>query len=134
MSEFTSGRSLVCRRVGRGSGRAVGAVAQSSSRMRGTEKRCCSCCGRRGERGLGAERRADLVGAGDVGQRQRVRHRLDVVGGHLLHLGDGLEDDAQLADHAVELGVGQVDAGEAGEVRDVVPGQCGHDRQSRGAV
>ena len=67
--------------------------------------------------GLGRSREAlhgsragnDLVGTGDMGQRHRVTHWLDPVGGGLLDGGDGFEDDRQLTQHPVELGLGQVD-------------------------
>src|SRR6476661_5314321 len=133
MSEFTSGGpwSVARRRgrvrCGRGGRSVFGEDARHGEPLLVLLRRA-------GERGLGAEGRTDLVGAGDVGQRERVRHRLDVPCRHLLHLRDGFEDDTELTDHAVELGVGEVDAGEAGEVGDVVPGQCGHAGQSRGAA
>ena len=84
-----------------GAGRdAVGAVArgrQSSSRMRGTAKRCCSARGRPGQRCLRGERGAHDVGAGHVDDRHRVAHRLDVGDRCLLHGRHRLEDDGQLA-------------------------------------
>ena len=68
----------------------------------------------------------DDVRAEDVGQRQRVRRRRDVVGGDLGHPGHRAEDHVQLAGQMVELAVGQVDAREPREVRDVGTGQRRH--------
>ena len=101
-------------------------------RMRGTEKRCCSASGAPASAASAPRLGAHDVGSGHVGQRHGVRHRLHALGRGLLHLGHGVEDDAELADHAVELGVGQLDAGQAGEVGDVVAGQGGHAGQSMG--
>ena len=77
--------------------------------------------GRPGERLLGRQPGHHDVLAEDVGQRQRVGGRRDVVVGDVADGGDRLEDHRQLGREVVELGVGQVDPGEVRQVRDLVP-------------
>ena len=124
-----SGASGVCRRLGWVRGSGAWSVFVEDPRDR---EPLLVRLGRAAERVLGAERGADLVGTGDVDQGQGVRHRLDVGDRRLLDRGHRLQDDAQLADHAVELGVGEVDAGEAGEVGHVRTGEVSHAGQSMG--
>ena len=92
----------------------------SSPRIRGTREPLLLGAGRAGERLLGGQAGHHDVLAEDVGQRQRVRGRRDVVAGDAADRGDRLEDHAQLGREVVELGVGQVDPGEVGQVRDLV--------------
>src|SRR5665647_2131022 len=88
--------------------------------------------GRTRQRLLGGQAGPHDVGPRHVGQRQRVRRRWDVVRGHLVHAGDGLENDGELAGHLVELSVTEIDAREHGEMGDIVAGDCGHAPKSSG--
>ena len=84
-----------------------------------------------GQRVLLGQAGPDLVGAGHVGQRQRVGHRRHVLRGDLVHLPHETDDLVELTGELVELGVGQLDAGEHGDVGDLVAGQRRHGGQSR---
>ncbi len=57
----------------------------ASPRIRGTRNRSCSAAGAPASTSATRQRRPDHVGPEDVGQRQRVRGRRDVVGGHVGH-------------------------------------------------
>ena len=113
-------------RVGDLGGREPGEVAHASSpRIRGTLNRCCSTSGAPASASSGDRHGAVLVRPEDVLQRERVRRRRDVVGGDLADLGDRLEDHRELRGEVVELGVGQVDPGQMGQVGDLVTAQRG---------
>ena len=79
--------------------------------------------GRAGQRDLGRQRRARLVGAQRVLDVDDVRGRLDVVEVELGDLLDLVEDLRELAAEALDLVVGQLEAGEAGDVQDLVATQ-----------
>src|SRR3569833_3153563 len=78
--------------------------------------------GRAGERLFGREARPHLVGAEDVGQRQRVRGRRDVLRRDLLHPRDRGDDVTELGGEVVELFLAERQPGKPGEVCDLVPG------------
>src|SRR3954447_25667193 len=61
-----------------------------------------------------------------VGQRQRVRGRRYVVGGHVADRSNRVQDHRQLRRKVVELGVGQVDPREVGKVPYLLTGDVGH--------
>ena len=108
------------------------ADGQSSSRMRGTAKRPSSCSGA-----------PDSASSG-VSPGRTTSGRVTLVSGIGCDIGGApsmgacwtLATDSrmtdELADHAVELGVREVDASQPGEVGDVGTGECGHGGQSMG--
>src|SRR5215213_2709098 len=61
-----------------------------------------------------------------------MRHGRHLVGGHLAHPGHGVQYHRELAAEAVQLGIGGLDPGQAGQVRDVVATEGGHGPESRG--
>ena len=78
------------------------------------------------EDGLDRERLAGDVVAEDVLELDRLGRRRDRVG---VELGEDrvlVEDVVELALEAAELGVGQPEAGEVGDVLDVGSGEGGH--------
>ena len=85
--------------------------------------------GRARERDLARQRRPRLVGAQRVLDRDDVRGRRDVV--EVAELGDLLdvvEDARELPGHRRQLVLAQLEAGEAGDVQDLVAVQhCGAD-------
>ena len=103
----------------------VSVAHASSPRIRGTLNRCCSTAGAPPSASSGDRHGAFSSGAVDVLQRERVGRRRDVVGGDLADLGDRLEDHRELRGEVVELGVGQVDPGQMGQVGDLVTAQRG---------
>src|SRR6478735_2296430 len=77
---------------------------------------------RHGQHLVAVDTGAQHVGAGDVGQPDRVGGRRDVLGGDLAHLRDGREDHVELTGVAVELVLGQLQPGKASQMCDVVAG------------
>ena len=104
----------------------AGARHCSSPRIRGTLKRCLSTSGAPDSASSAVSPGTTTSAPEDVGHRQRVRGGWHVGVGDLAHLRDRLDDHRQLGGEVVELGVGQVDAGESRQVRDLVTGDASH--------
>ncbi len=64
------------------------------------------------------------VGPEDVGQRQRMRGGRNTVQVQRLNIGGMVEDIGQLPGEAVQLGIGQVQARQAGHIGDIVTGDA----------
>jgi len=94
----------------------------SSPRIRGTWNRPCSTGRGAGQRLLLGQPGTDLVGPEHVGQRHRVGGRLDLVSGDLADSGHRGQDDVELAGEPVELGLGDREPGQSGEVGDLGAG------------
>src|SRR5882757_379870 len=75
-----------------------------------------------GQRLLLGQPGTDLVGPEHVGQRHRVGGRLDLVSGDLADSGHRGQDDVELAGEPVELGLGDREPGQPGEVGDLGAG------------
>ena len=101
------------------------APLSSSPRIRGTRKRPSSAAGAPGQRGLAGQRGLRGVGAEHVRLRHHLRRRRDVVR-DVAHRRDRVHDRVDLARERVQLVVGHREAGQAGEVGDVVAGDVGH--------
>ena len=90
----------------------------------GTRKPPCAGVGRARERDLARQARARLVGAQGVLDRDDVRGRRDVVEvAELADLLDVVEHLDSSLGHPLELVLGQLEAGEAGDVEDLVTAQ-----------
>ena len=92
----------------------------TSSRMRGTRNRSSFCRGCAGESVLAGEAGDERVRPGDVDHGHRMRRRRHVIGGHLRDPSHRAEDHVELLAVVIELGVGQLQAGQACQVGDVV--------------
>ena len=78
-----------------------------------------------GQRRIAAYAVARVVVAHDIFERDDLRSRADRGGVDVLQNGDRLEDVVELADHALDLFVGQPQACEGGNVLDVSAGDHG---------
>ena len=79
--------------------------------------------GSTGEDDVARQARTGDVGAHDVGHRDRVRRRRDLLDRGLPHLGDGVEHGGQLTGEEIELLVGHRQPGEVRQVRHLVTGE-----------
>ena len=105
----------------------------SSPRICGTRNRPSSAAGAPASACSWVRPGPDSSVAEDVGQRHGMTGRLDVVGGgHLGHLRHRRQDHLELAEVGVQLGIGEIEPGQVGQVRDVLAGeQAGVRRSAR---
>ena len=111
--------------VGEEPGR-IGHPAQRSSRMAGTTMKSPSRAGALARTASTGQRRSDDVLAKDVLELDRLCRRGDVVGRQLGQDGVLVEDVVELALEPRQLGIGEPEAGEMGDVLDVRSRQGGH--------
>src|SRR5262249_47723869 len=72
------------------------------------------------------EPRAGLIGPEDIGQRNRVRGWRNVASRNLSYPNDCAQDDIQLTSEDIELGVGDSEPSQPGEVSNLVTGDGRH--------
>ena len=118
-------------RVGHRAGSSLGVKAgpvgrHSPPMIAGTTMNPSRCSEALREGRLDRQRRGHDIVAEDVLELDRLGGRRDRVGVELGQLGVLIEDVVELAFEPGELGVGQPEAGEMGDMGDVVAGEGGH--------